>query len=316
MPASQLLADAGLTRAELADPESPVAITAIFALWEALLRRVRDEALPMTVAQGFSLEHYPVLGFAVMTALSGREALTRVTRFSRIVSTAGHWSLEEAPSVVRLRWHRPGPLTLGHRLANEANLAELVHAARQVFGGEVPLLAASFRHAAPANTAAHRAHFRARLHWQQAADELTFSSDMLKRVPSAASPALSAHFEAQAAQLLSRSRQEAALPLRVQQAVEAALASGEPPAARIAAELGLSERSLRRGLAQHGSSFRAIVEATRKQRAQLLLLDQRASVAEVALMLGFSELSAFSRAFKRWTGRSPRDARSHVAQNV
>jgi len=319
MTERDVLAGSGLNRSSLGDPEAPIPIRSLFVMWENLLRRVRDDALPIEVARSFTLRDYPVLGFAVMTAASGRQALSLVTRFSGIVSSAGRWSVEESPDIVSLRWHRPGPLTLGHRLANEATLAEMAHAARQVFGDHVPLLSTSFRHAAPASTAAHRAHFGGRIRWKSAAEELTFSRALLDMVPSAHNPALSAHFEREASRLHSIAGRDAPLAARVRTAIESALTSGEPGADRIASELGLSERSLRRGLAEQGSSFRAIVDSTRKQRADLLLLDRRASLAEVALLLGFSELSAFSRAFKRWTGRSPREARKdqlEAAQNV
>jgi len=96
---------------------------------------------------------------------------------------------------------------------------------------------------------------------------------------------------------------------RARGAIIDALPDGEPAAPSIAKRLGMSERSLRRALAAEGESFRGLVEAVRKERAALLIGDRRASLAEVAFALGFSELSAFSRAFKRWNGCAPSDAR-------
>jgi AraC-like DNA-binding protein len=273
------------------------------------MRRVRDDGLPIAVARSFSLEQYPVLGFTVMTAATCRDAIVRVVRFGSIVTTSSRWTIEEVDDVARLRFLREGPRTLGHRVANESAVAEFVHAARQMLGSEAPPLSVSFRHPAPLDTRAHRNHFGSRIVWGADEDGLVFPGSMLDAVPRLSNPALFAHFEREAERALERSTSGATAVARVREAVLRALPSGEPDTARIAKQLAMSERTLRRTLAAEGSSFRAIVDRTRQERALLLLRSRQASLAEIALSLGFSELSAFSRAFKRWTGQSPREAR-------
>ena len=132
---------------------------------------------------------------------------------------------------------------------------------------------------------------------------------ILNAVPSFANPALSRHFEALAQRLLKETVSDASTSARVRRAILGALPNGDPASTTIAKHLGMSERTLRRTLAEEGESFRGLVEAVRKERASLLISDQRASLAEVAFSLGFSELSAFTRAFKRWHGRAPSEAR-------
>ena len=83
------------------------------------------------------------------------------------------------------------------------------------------------------------------------------------------------------------------------------LSEGIPRVADVARTLGLSVRSLHRRLAQDGLSFRMLTEETRKELAEGLLRDERYSLSEIAFLTGFSEQSAFNRAFKRWIGRSP-----------
>jgi AraC-like DNA-binding protein len=314
VPPAAFLSGAGLSETSLAEPEVRLSTNTVFAVYEIAMRRIRDDGLPVTIARMFALEDVPILGFAVMTAATSREAIARAIRFGSIVSTSGRWTLEERGDLARLRWHRDGPRTLGHRVANEAAVAEFVHATRQTLGAEVQALATSFRHAAPSDVRAHRAHFGPRIMWRADVDEVVFPRPMLDAVPRLSNPALSTHFERQAQRLLAQESADAPLPTRVRRAVEHALPSGEPAATLIAKQLAMSERTLRRALAAQGSSFRAIVEAARHDRARLLLEDPRASLAEIALSLGFSELSAFSRAFKRWTGRSPSDARALVVR--
>ena len=81
--------------------------------------------------------------------------------------------------------------------------------------------------------------------------------------------------------------------------------------AGVAKRLAMSERTLQRRLADRDLSFKAIVETTQKQLAENLLRHGRYSLADVAYLTGFSEQSAFNRAFKRWTDQTPTEFRTH-----
>jgi AraC-like DNA-binding protein len=294
----------------LATPDAPLSLEAIFGGWAAAMRAVRDDGLPVHVARTFSIEHYSVLGFAIMTAASGREAILRVVRFSSLLTNqGGRWETEETADALHVRWRRAGPRSLGHRAANESVLAEFLHVARQILGAELNALAVSFSHPAPPDTRLHAEHFGVAPRWQAAADELVLPKAVLNAVPSFANPALSRHFEALAERLLQETGSHENSTRRVRLAILETLPDGEPASATIAKRLGMSERTLRRALANEGESFSGLVEAVRKERASRLISDPRASLAEVAFSLGFSELSAFSRAFKRWHGRAPSEVR-------
>jgi AraC-like DNA-binding protein len=305
-----VLAGAGVPPEAFEAPEAPLPLEAIFGGWAAAMRAIRDDGLPMHVARTFSIEHYSVLGFAVMTAASGREALSRVVRFVALITNhGGRWEMEETAEALHARWLRPGERSLGHRAANESVLAEFLQVARQIIGADLDALAVSFQHAAPPDTRMHVEHFGVSPRWQADADELVLPKTLLTAVPSFANPALSRHFEALAQRLLQETSSDADTSARVRHAILEALPNGEPASTMIAKRLAMSERTLRRALANEGESFRGLVEAVRKERASLLISDPRASLAEVAFSLGFSELSAFSRAFKRWHGRAPSEVR-------
>ncbi|HYP97056.1 MAG TPA: AraC family transcriptional regulator [Polyangiaceae bacterium] len=311
---STVLSGAGVSAEVLETPEAPLPLEAIFGAWAAAMRAVRDDGLPMHVARTISIEHYSVFGFAVMTSANGREALARVVRFvSLLTNRGGRWQMEETADALHARWVRRGERSLGHRVANESALAEFVHVGRQVLGAELNPIAVSFEHAAPSDTRAHTEHFGVTPRWQADADELVLPKVVLTAVPSHANPALSKHFESLAQQMLQEASNEASADAsataRVRSAIVEALPDGEPASTAIAKRLGMSERSLRRTLANEGESFSGLVEAVRKERATALISDRRASLAEVAFSLGFSELSAFSRAFKRWHGRAPSEVR-------
>ena len=95
------------------------------------------------------------------------------------------------------------------------------------------------------------------------------------------------------------------LPARVRAVLLAWLGDGRPSEAQVAELLDVSRRSLQRRLRSHGTCYRELLEATLQMLAERDLADPSLSVADVALRLGFSDPANFSRAFRRWTGRSP-----------
>jgi len=84
----------------------------------------------------------------------------------------------------------------------------------------------------------------------------------------------------------------------------------------VARVLGTSRRSLQRDLATDGASFKGITDLVRRHLACDLLEQQRRSVGEIAFSLGFSEASAFHRAFRRWTGTTPQEYRRRFRQRL
>ena len=88
-------------------------------------------------------------------------------------------------------------------------------------------------------------------------------------------------------------------------AVADSLCEGPPRKSQIAARLGMSERTLQRHLAERGQTFKGLVNAVRRQAAESLLSTTDNSLSEVAFLTGFSDQSAFQRAFKSWTGLTP-----------
>ena len=82
---------------------------------------------------------------------------------------------------------------------------------------------------------------------------------------------------------------------------------GDPKLARVAKKVAMGPRTIQRRLKEYGFDFKKLVEDTRQRFAQNYLKDRKNTLTEVAFLLGYSELSAFNRAFKRWTGSTPLD---------
>ena len=122
----------------------------------------------------------------------------------------------------------------------------------------------------------------------------------------AADASLHATLEALADRADVRAYEAAPMHYAIQARLPEALRTGQASAANLADELGLSLRTLQRRLEDEGATFEAVLDAYRHREAVRLLAQKRLTVREIANRLGYQEASSLSRAFKRWTGRSPR----------
>lgn len=106
-----------------------------------------------------------------------------------------------------------------------------------------------------------------------------------------------------------RRTRQMALRRNVENAIVTLLPHGKARAAELARQLGMSHRTLARRLASEGLSFGAILDELRHDLAKYYLKEQNLSISTIAWLLGYQEASAFTHAFKRWTGKAPKQAR-------
>ncbi len=296
-----LCATIGRSRTELVE-DARVTIDATFACFAACMQHTQDASFPLQVAQAVAVEDYPVLGFAMMTSATVTEAFDRLVRYGHLISDSGTWRMRESRREVELCWLRAGRRSLGHRVANECALAELLGGLRSNYGKNLRPVKVYFRHPAPADARAHQRYFGAPIVWGATKDALVFTTQLLSLPASKSNVAMSRYFDG----LLKRHVQaHASCAGRVQQVLTVGLSSGRPSATAVALQLGMSERSLRRALAEEATSFRDVLDELRRTIASDMI-EANKSGTEIAFLLGFSETSALSRAFRRWHGTSMR----------
>jgi AraC-like DNA-binding protein len=307
----------GLDEASLTDPERRVPFPALFEVWAECMRSLGDPGLPLAAAQRVRLEDYAVLGFATTSAPTFRVALSLLARYGSLHADGCRWVIKDASLGISLVWEREGARTLGHRVANECAIAEALHAARQILGFTLVPSAVCFRHPAPRALRAHEQFFGVRPRFDAPWEGIVFPSDVLDRTPRRANAPLASWLERQMETMLARRRDPETIAERVERLLEQEIAGGEPDLERVATALGMSERTLRRQLEPEQQTFRGLWEAVRRRRAQALLSAGEVTIDEVAFLTGFSETSAFARAFKRWTGDTPAAyRRSHSADRI
>jgi AraC-like DNA-binding protein len=116
--------------------------------------------------------------------------------------------------------------------------------------------------------------------------------------------------------LAGRVKSASSLKVQVENAIAALLPHGQARHGLVAAQLGMSARTLARRLSSEGSSFAGILEEVRSALARRYLADRTLPISEIAWLLGYAEIGTFTRAYQRWTGMPPSAARTQQQQPV
>jgi AraC-like DNA-binding protein len=296
------------------DPDARIPLATETALWEEAARLSGDAAFGLHAALRLQPGVFDVLDYVFRTAPTLRAALERATRYNRLLHDVAVFTLVDGDGLTRVEHALADPTLAQSRHAAEFTLGSIVVMGGQMAARPVSPRAVQFRHPPPAAAvlAQHERLFGVRPSFGAAVNALAFDQALLARPLPAADPLLSRVVVRHAEGLLAaRPARPESTGDRVRRLLAAALGDGEAEAtlAAAAAKLHMSERSLQRRLTDEGTTFDVLLEDLRKGLALRYLSDRKVAIAEIAYLLGYSEPSAFHRAFKRWTGKTPTEAR-------
>jgi AraC-like DNA-binding protein len=304
-----VLEDAGFTAADLEDPNARHSISAMARLWRAAVARSSDPAFGLEASRHVRQTTFHALGYSVMASATVRDALVRIVRFSRLMSDAGELRLESDSEGERLALHLKEAQELPAEAAIDAVVALLVRTIRALTTRSFAPRHVSLRRSAPDDPGPYTRVFRCPVQFDAAIDAIALDpADLDVRLP-LGDPTLARHNEEAVMRYLTE-LDGGSIVERVREAIAERLEDGEPSPSEIAKALGLSLRSLQRRLEEKSTSYASLLTDTRRQLATDYLRAGKRSVTEIAFLLGFADVSAFSRAFRRWFGVSPSEYRA------
>ncbi len=301
-----LVAEAGIDFAVAEDRDARVPIESLHRLWNAAVRESPRAEAAVVNAERYSPGDYGLVGFVVMNCATLGEAVRHMVRYS------GLWTDEPV-----MRLLDDGAVTIsyathfedcpGARLAIEAAASEIVNGARVVTQTHITPREVRFAHRPPRDVVAHASYFGCPVRFSEGLSAVVFDKDDLALPLPKADAQLGAFLREMANEAL-RERGGSQPPNAldaIRELVAHELQRGVPSLGLVARKMATSERTLRRRLEENGTSFRALLDDTRAELARKYVRDKHLPLSEVAFMLGFSEPSAFHRAFKRWTDTTP-----------
>ncbi len=288
-------------------PNAYVAATEVDDQLAQIAARRGDPAFALTLARASLVRPLGLFGHLVWLSGTVRDALERAAKFYLLVTRRTTLALDDSRAPISTLRMLPVARTARRgRILTELPFASLALRAREATGGVFALRAVRFTHAGEPS-AAYADVFRAPITFGAAVDEIEMETPQLDLRLASADPITSAALEVRVAQLTAGGAARSVFVEKVRQAIAMNLERSVSPTS-IAKALGISTRTLRRHLEHEGLSLRTALDDVRRERANTLLASGT-PVKEIAFALGFSEPSAFSRAYKRWTGVAPRIAR-------
>ena len=307
-----LLAAVGVEASALDDPDARVPMSAGSGLLARAAAATGDDNIGLHLAEHTDLRTVDVHFYAMAASATLRAAYERLSRYQRLIHESSRIDLVPTDNAITLRHVLPGGLAARRQTA-EFLIAAWVRTGRLVTGSDWSPLEVRFAHDSPSDTQEHERFFRGPLHFSAGENALSIAESTLALRCVGADPALASFFDRYAGEHIRVEASAArSIPDRVRDALETQLRDGEPSAASVAARLKMSVRTLNRTLAGEGTSYRRLLDQLRHELASRHLANPQISIGEVAFLLGFSELSAFYRAFKRWSGRTPAEFRQSV----
>jgi AraC-like DNA-binding protein len=307
LAADELLRQVRIAPALLADADASVPVERVHAMVTTLLAHTSDDALGLDAGRHNHLSTFGLLGGVASVLPTAREVIRLFIEYAHLTYSFFHYELEEHEDHGILTCVPTGELGALHRFYLDRLVSSIVEMSRVLFPDTWRglLRAVELDYSEPPQSERYHAFFPGvvRFGAAQPAFVIDFTAD---RPRAGANPValarLKEHLRAFAAarrdgdELVDGVRREIALWLRRRTLPEVRV---------VAARLGVGERTLRRRLEAHDTSFRALVEEVLAPLAKRYLTDSALTISAVAERLGFSEPASFARAFRRWTGTTP-----------
>jgi AraC-like DNA-binding protein len=275
------------------------------------LDRIRARAVERLGVADFGLQaarfvhpsNFGALGYAWMASSTLRSALGRMSKFIRVFNFDAEVVLEDRGSdlVVTDYIHSHSE---NYAARDDTSLAVLVQMCRFICGQAFSPERVAIRHGKPLDTGPWRAYFACPVHFGEPENRLWIDRQKADRNLPGANAQLAMMNEQVLAREFARLdvRDVAA---RVRAEVTARLGSGELGEAVVAGSLQMTVRTMHRRLASQGTNYRALLAEVRRETAERYLRNSELPMTEIAFRLGFTQVSSFSRAFRKWTGVAP-----------
>lgn len=301
---------AGIKPSLLLSPNARISIESVDRLWEQVLPVIKDPCFAIKMAGFWHPSQIGALGYAWLASTTLRRALKRSVRYIHVVTEDLNLDVTDTPAGLRVTANlEDSVFTLPQH--HDLILTILMHMCRFNFGEELVATEVKLAHPEPSCSAKIKNYFRTEVQFDAEQTSLTIArADADQVLPSGNKQIALMHDEMLMKYLVKI--QQGDIVQQVQSIILDNLPDGQVTDKLVASELNLSERSMQRRLKEHKTTFRFLLDGVREMVAKQYIQNPVNRMSDIAFLLGFSEQSAFSRAFKKWTGKSPVEYRNSL----
>lgn len=309
--ADQIFTKAGIGYFSSKDPDVRIPTQKMFKLWSHAVEATGDPCFGLRVAQQFQPAVLQGLGFAWLASDTLLDALNRLVRYSRFINTAAKLHVEEKKDTTDLVVIVPDDLPNYVPAGVDLGMAVFLRMCQITAGKSLLPVHLSLKRPEPHCTVNFYEMFGPSIEYDAVDNRLCFDTELVNMPLITANLNLARINDQTVINYLARF-DRASIAMQVRSKIIDQLPDGIPRQEHIAGSLNLSLRSLQRRLREEETSFKDLLENTRQTLAQQYLRESHRSIGEITYLLGFSESSNFTRAFKRWTGMTPVEFRKNA----
>jgi AraC-like DNA-binding protein len=295
----------GLDPAALDDANARYPVAAIRRLWKLAAELSGDSCFGLTAAEQWHPTSWHGLGYAWLASATLEEAFRRLVRYSGLISTSANIALEERGGVLRLTASTvPGAGLEDWPVLVDASAATIVHMCRVACGRDFDPDGVELPHEGRGCRRRRQEFFRAPILYGAREIAILVNAGRARRPLPSANAELAHANERVIADYLA-ALGGGSTSVRVRRQLIDDLPSGDVTEEGVARALHMSRRTLQRKLGDEGTTYAAVLQDVRRELAESFIRDDSLTLSEITYLLGFSEVSSFSRSFKRWTGLPP-----------
>ena len=288
----------------LEDPKTLIPYEEFDDICRCLHRVIDDPCAGLNVANFWHPATFGVLGFAMLSSGSIRESLERMEKYQKVVASESQVTVAETGKGLVIQQNYLRYQTGEFPIVVDVMLSTWLHICRFNYCGVLDPVEVNLKRSKPDQAGRYYAYFRCPVNFSQAENNLVLPLDVVdEAIPSANFKLAQMHDRVLHEYLEEQHRSD--LITRVRESIIRHLPSGEVSRDEVAKDLLMSSRTFQRRLNEEGTSFADVLNDTRKELAHQYIMDDSLPIKEVSYLLGFSEAANFSRAFKRWTGKTP-----------
>ncbi len=308
-----LLKKAGLTLHQIEDPGAQLKVRDQISFLNLVATALGDDLLGFHLAQSPDLRELGLLYYVAASSDMLSTALQRAARYSLIINQGVSIRYIDAKDIV-IDFQYVGVSRHSDRHQIEFFMTVLVRLCRQLTGRRLTPARVRFTHRRDSICSEFSEFFDCDVEFGMTVDEVAFSPTIKQMPVVSADPYLNNLLVAYSEEALSRRpTNRGSFRSSVENAIVPLLPHGKVRSSEIASRLGVSQRTLARRLTFEGVTFSDVLERLRSELAERYLAEADLSISQIAWLLGYQEASALTHAFKRWTGKTPREVRSGSA---
>ena len=264
------------------------------------------------VGQKMIIEDYGVLGLSWRTCSKVGEIFERSERYFKLLSNTFLWQIKKEGTISHIILNREAHRR-GMELSNEASLSAAVVVLQAMAEKEISPVQVSFKHKKPKDLISHKMAFNCPILFEQPKYAISYKTQDLNLRTAKADSSINSYLLQQVDEKTKGIKIPGNKFVRdVEALIKDALPTGIPSIHYISDLLAMSNRTLTRRLSEAGTTYRDLVKKTQEKIAKEMLRKNTETIGEIAFLTGFSEQSAFNRAFKKWTNLAPSEFRKSI----